>query len=334
MAKSALPLLLGAGALLLLKSKGGGGGAGSTLPTGDEPANGGGGGATGSSGYKNVSASKMKTIQSQLVELGYNPGTIDGQWREGGNTFNAVKAFQGDNGLTVDGKPGPNTRAKLNAMTSTSSGTDSGSSSSSSSGSGSGQSWTQAELNKVPALKSGDEVVFNATLTDYDVGPTWRYATLDSWLNGLRTSGQLATKSNGASEDVTGKSVQYWMQRAGAGIASVGVMGGGVLAVAYGTAAVGAVASAPVAAAVGATTFVLTSVLGTGLQDAALSDIHRMQIEVTGARALERFVKTQSVLVGPERIPVKISQLKRTDAVVEFLKEVTDYIARFQSSIY
>jgi len=343
MASSPLPLLLGAAAaLLLLKGKGGSGSAGSTATEEDEDVGGGAaggssggssGGSTGSSGYKDVSISKMKVIQQQLSQLGFNPGKIDGKWNSGGNTFKAVKAFQSANGLAADGKPGPNTRAKLNQLSGSSSGEDT--SSSSDSGSGGGQTYTQAELEKVPALKSGDEVVFNATLSDYDVGATWRYATLDNWLNGLRISDQLATKSDGASEDVTGQSVNYWLDRAMAGVTSVGFVAGGIVAAEYGAAAVAALAVAtPVAVAAAAAGVIMGSVFLAAWQGLFLDNIRKKQIEVTGARALDKFVRTQKVLVGPGRIPVRIKDLKRTPDVVDFLKEVSDYIARFQSSTY
>lgn len=50
-------------------------------------------------------------IQKRLVELGYNPGPIDGI--RGKLTVAAVKRFQADNNLVVDGLVGKNTFAKL-----------------------------------------------------------------------------------------------------------------------------------------------------------------------------------------------------------------------------
>ena len=50
---------------------------------------------------------EVRQIQTRLKELGYNPGTIDGIY--GTNTQNAVKAFQRDKGLSVDGIAGPKT---------------------------------------------------------------------------------------------------------------------------------------------------------------------------------------------------------------------------------
>ena len=41
-------------------------------------------------------------IQSGLVHLGYNPGPVDGIY--GQHTRNAIRAYQGDNGLLVDGQ--------------------------------------------------------------------------------------------------------------------------------------------------------------------------------------------------------------------------------------
>ena len=52
-----------------------------------------------------------KVVQQILQNLGYSPGSIDGKM--GDQTREAVKAFQNDQGLTVDGNPGRQTRAKL-----------------------------------------------------------------------------------------------------------------------------------------------------------------------------------------------------------------------------
>ena len=53
----------------------------------------------------------IKQIQCLLEYLGYDPGVIDGA--NGPNTEDAVRAFQTAEGLTVDGIPGPLTKAKL-----------------------------------------------------------------------------------------------------------------------------------------------------------------------------------------------------------------------------
>jgi hypothetical protein len=50
-------------------------------------------------------------IQKLLQKLGYDPGKIDGL--NGPHTEKAVKAFQKDHGLTVDGKAGPKTQAAM-----------------------------------------------------------------------------------------------------------------------------------------------------------------------------------------------------------------------------
>jgi lysozyme len=50
-------------------------------------------------------------IQEQLTALGYDPGTVDGIMGE--KTRRAVKFFQIDAGLVVDGIPGPATRAAI-----------------------------------------------------------------------------------------------------------------------------------------------------------------------------------------------------------------------------
>lgn len=53
----------------------------------------------------------VKQIQCLLTYLGYSPGTIDGI--EGRNTQGAIRAFQADYGLTVDGIFGIGTEARI-----------------------------------------------------------------------------------------------------------------------------------------------------------------------------------------------------------------------------
>ena len=50
-------------------------------------------------------------LQRELAEAGYDPIYLDGQF--GPLTASAVRAFQQDNGLVVDGDVGPATRATL-----------------------------------------------------------------------------------------------------------------------------------------------------------------------------------------------------------------------------
>ena len=50
-------------------------------------------------------------LQGWLYQLGYNPGSTDGIF--GPKTEKAVKAFQRDTDLQVDGIVGPATRASL-----------------------------------------------------------------------------------------------------------------------------------------------------------------------------------------------------------------------------
>ena len=52
-----------------------------------------------------------RQIQALLVYLGYDPGEVDGL--PGKNTRRAVLAFQAQEGLTADGRPGPLTQAAL-----------------------------------------------------------------------------------------------------------------------------------------------------------------------------------------------------------------------------
>lgn len=53
----------------------------------------------------------VKQIQCLLTYLGYSPGAIDGA--DGKNTQAAIRAFQADYGLTVDGIPGAATQKML-----------------------------------------------------------------------------------------------------------------------------------------------------------------------------------------------------------------------------
>lgn len=69
----------------------------------------------GSSTTKVATESKREwllEIQGDLHSLGYNPGPKDGVM--GKSTREAIKAFQRDNGLVVDGQPGPMTREAMN----------------------------------------------------------------------------------------------------------------------------------------------------------------------------------------------------------------------------
>ena len=52
-----------------------------------------------------------RQIQALLTYLGYDPGEVDGL--PGKNTRRAVLAFQAQEGLTADGRPGPLTQAAL-----------------------------------------------------------------------------------------------------------------------------------------------------------------------------------------------------------------------------
>ena len=61
---------------------------------------------------KGSSGSAVKELQTKLTELGYSCGTIDGKY--GDKTAAAVKAFQKDHNLTVDGIAGAKTQTALN----------------------------------------------------------------------------------------------------------------------------------------------------------------------------------------------------------------------------
>ncbi len=57
---------------------------------------------------------QIRTVQSELKALGYQPGPIDGLW--GGKTRRALKKFQKDQGLPVTGRLDEVTLARLHAL--------------------------------------------------------------------------------------------------------------------------------------------------------------------------------------------------------------------------
>ena len=353
MATSALPLLLGVGALFLLKSKGKDAPAGTATTTTETDVGGGaaagtgngsggagtGTTATGSSGYKNVSAAMMETIQKQLIQLGYDPGAADGQWRFGGTTYKAVKKFQGDNNLEDDGKPGPITRAKLNEMTATSS-DDSSEGESPPGNGGSGQSdFTEAEMKAVPALASQNEVAFNLQTDDYEIGSYWMNSTLETWLDQRRAGGWLATKSNDAwsyEESGNEHTAQYWLDKGLQAFTGAAFSAGGVVASGWTASNLAwfTPLSVPASIAVGVLGVAATAMLvAKGWMEWSDAS-QRRYIEETGALAMQEFIATQSVIVGPKRKLVRIKDLKRSEGITDFLAEVAERIARFQSSTY
>ena len=58
-----------------------------------------------------MGTNSVREIQQALKDKGFDPGGIDGVW--GRKTIDAVKRFQSDQRLTVDGIVGPRTRAAL-----------------------------------------------------------------------------------------------------------------------------------------------------------------------------------------------------------------------------
>ena len=57
---------------------------------------------------------EVADVQKALIALGYSLPKYGVDGIRGSETVDAVKKFQGDNGLTIDGDPGPATVAKLN----------------------------------------------------------------------------------------------------------------------------------------------------------------------------------------------------------------------------
>ncbi len=60
---------------------------------------------------KGSTGQPVKDFQQGLKDLGYDPGPVDGTF--GAKTETAVKAFQGDRGITADGVVGPITWLNL-----------------------------------------------------------------------------------------------------------------------------------------------------------------------------------------------------------------------------
>ena len=73
--------------------------------------NGRGTGGNGAVLKQGASGPEVRALQNQLTLLGYNVGTVDGQF--GPNTGAAVKKFQADKGLATDGVVGPKTQDAL-----------------------------------------------------------------------------------------------------------------------------------------------------------------------------------------------------------------------------
>ena len=75
--------------------------------------------STGTSTTPSVNAgfsiSYIKDVQQRLIAKGYSVGSSGADGYRGPDTVAAIKKFQKDNGLTVDGLPGPVTLAKLKA---------------------------------------------------------------------------------------------------------------------------------------------------------------------------------------------------------------------------
>ncbi len=62
---------------------------------------------------RGMNGSDVERLQKDLSAKGYETGGVNGNFDE--STENAVKAFQKDNGLTVDGVVGAQTGPKLGA---------------------------------------------------------------------------------------------------------------------------------------------------------------------------------------------------------------------------
>ena len=65
---------------------------------------------------KGDSGSEVSTMQKMLIKVGYSCGAAGADGDFGSDTDSALRKFQKDNGLTVDGQYGTNSKAKLTAL--------------------------------------------------------------------------------------------------------------------------------------------------------------------------------------------------------------------------
>lgn len=65
---------------------------------------------------KGDSGSEVSTMQKMLIKVGYSCGAAGADGDFGSGTDEALRKFQKENGLTVDGQYGPNSKAKLTAL--------------------------------------------------------------------------------------------------------------------------------------------------------------------------------------------------------------------------
>lgn len=84
----------------------------------DNGANSGKGNVAGTRGYlsKGDNGSAVKEMQKMLIKVGYSCGTAGADGDFGDGTETALKKFQADTGLAVDGQYGSESKAKLEAM--------------------------------------------------------------------------------------------------------------------------------------------------------------------------------------------------------------------------
>jgi len=201
---------------------------------------------------------------------------------------------------------------------------------------------SDAEIDAImtlPPFKASNEVVFNAALSEFAVGASWRYATLDKWLNVRRLDGWLETKSNEAPSYYASsdqRSQESFLEEALSGLRDVAATG---LGATLGLSAMsllflkGILVASPIGTAAVVTTAAL-GYAGAKYFDHDMSAEKESYIKQTGALALLRFTETNYVLVGPNRSKVLIADLVRTKAVTDFLGVVGAYIVRFQASTY
>lgn len=65
---------------------------------------------------KGDSGSEVTTMQKMLIKVGYSCGSAGADGDFGSGTDETLRKFQKDNGLTVDGQYGSNSKAKLTAL--------------------------------------------------------------------------------------------------------------------------------------------------------------------------------------------------------------------------
>lgn len=196
----------------------------------------------------------------------------------------------------------------------------------------------ERELLRLPPIQSW-QVGFNANLSNYALGSRWQDRTLDNWLNTQRKLGLLATKYDEVSaQPFILAYPQYSTTDMFARVKIINrTLSVGNFASKAGLRVATALAStgmtvAPLVA--GALAGALVAYWGLGIVVSMMDERHRKVMEGSAAVALENFLNTHYAQVHGADGPILLAELPHTRVVVDFLEEITFYIARFQSSSF